>query len=122
MVSAARELTPPQAPRRDFDALYEQYFDFVWRSLRRLGVREALLEDATQDCYIVVHRRLDTLREDASVKAWLFAIALRVAHNYRRSARRKPTTSLDIEASESAERGPFDSLASRQARETLQRF
>ena len=28
---------------------YEEHFEFVWRSLRRLGVPENMLEDATQD-------------------------------------------------------------------------
>lgn len=105
-----------------FDELYDREFDFVWRSLRRLGVPASSLDDAAQDCFVVVHRRLDSLRPDASVKAWLFAIALRVARNYRRTARRKPTTSLDTESAESAELGPFESAASAQARRTLQRF
>jgi RNA polymerase sigma-70 factor (ECF subfamily) len=105
-----------------FDELYSRYFDFAWRSLRRLGVRPSLLEDATQDTFIVLHRRLDTLRADASPKAFLFAIALRVANDYRRSARRKPATSLDDAAVASAGATPFDQTANAQAARLLEGF
>jgi RNA polymerase sigma-70 factor, ECF subfamily len=71
------------------EALYEAHFDFVWRSLRRLGVEEALVEDAAQDVFLVVHRRLAEFQGRASPKTWLFAIALNVAHTYRRSSRRR---------------------------------
>src|SRR6185436_16209563 len=39
--------------------LYNAYADFVFRSLRRLGVDAASLPDALQEVFIVVHRRLD---------------------------------------------------------------
>jgi RNA polymerase sigma-70 factor (ECF subfamily) len=81
------EATPPG--QADFDALYRAHVHFVWRSLRRLGVREASLEDATQEVFIVVHRRFQDFRPGPTEKAWLFAIALRVASDHRRSVRRK---------------------------------
>jgi len=110
------------AARRDFDALYEAHFDFVWRSLRRLGVPPALAEDAAQDTFIVVHRKIQDLREDASAKAWLFAIALRVAHDYRRTAKRKGTISHDVDTEASREQGPFDHTAKAEAGRRLEAF
>ena len=41
-----------------FEVVYDQYFDFAWRNLRRLGVPPAQLDDAVQDTFVVVHRRL----------------------------------------------------------------
>ncbi|WP_437310184.1 RNA polymerase sigma factor [Sorangium sp. So ce388] len=73
----------------DFDAVYDEHADFVWRSLRRLGVREASLDDALQDVFLVVHRRLGEFEPRSSVKAWLFAIVCRVARDHRRLVRRK---------------------------------
>ena len=70
-------------------ALYDQYFDFVWRSLRRLGVAAGDLDDAAQDVFIVVHRRLPTFEERSAIKSWIFAIALRIAKDYRRRAIRQ---------------------------------
>ena len=77
------------APSFDFEEVYQQYFAFVWRSLRRLGVHDALLDDAAQDVFVVVHRRQASLEGRASLRSWLFGIAMRVAADYRRAARRK---------------------------------
>jgi RNA polymerase sigma-70 factor (ECF subfamily) len=73
----------------EFDALYRAHVDFVWRSLRRLGVRDAALDDATQEVFLVVHRRFHEFRPGSSAKAWLFAIAQRTASDQRRWVRRK---------------------------------
>lgn len=72
-----------------FDGLYRAHFAFVWRSLRRLGVMEASLDDAAQEVFLVVHRRFDEFRPGSSPRAWLFAIAQRVASDQRRWLRRK---------------------------------
>jgi len=77
-----------------FGAIYEQYFDFVWRSARRLGLSEQCLEDAVQDVFLVVHRRLPEFEGRSSVKTWLFGIVLRTVRGYRRTERRKPTVPL----------------------------
>src|SRR5262249_7850690 len=73
----------------DFAALYEDHFAFVWRSLRRLGVAPAAIDDAVQDVFVVAHRRLADFEGRSSVKTWLFGILLRVARDYRRSAIRR---------------------------------
>jgi RNA polymerase sigma-70 factor (ECF subfamily) len=69
-------------------ALYEAHVDFVWRSLRRLGVPMSRLDDAVQDVFLVVHRRLDGFELRSSVKTWLFGIVVRVARDHHRSWRR----------------------------------
>ncbi|APR82270.1 RNA polymerase sigma factor RpoE [Minicystis rosea] len=90
----------PAGPRRDaelpcgpaapaFEALYDEHFDFVWRNMGRLGVEPAVLEDAAQDVFIVALRRLSDFEGRSSIRTWLFGIALRVAHDYRRAARRR---------------------------------
>lgn len=73
----------------DFDQVYEQHFDFVWRSLRLLGVSPEGLEDAAQDCFGVVSRQLARFEGRSSLRTWLFAIVQRIAANHRRTARRK---------------------------------
>ena len=54
--------------------------------LQRLGVRQADLEDALQEVFIVVHRRLPTYDPAAKVTSWLFGICIRVAARFRRRA------------------------------------
>lgn len=121
---AGRPDTEP-GPRGEppaFEDLYAAHFDFVWRNLRRQGVPDSSLEDAVQDTFLVVHRRLADLRPDASPRAWLFTIALRVAHDYHRRSRRKPAVSFDVERHAGAEDGPFERTAAAQAARALQEF
>ncbi len=73
-------------PRRRFEALYREHFAFVWRSLRRLGVREADLPDATQDVFLVAYRRLADFDGQSRVTTWLYAICFRIASDRRRRA------------------------------------
>ena len=67
-----------------FDEVYSAHFAFVWRVLRTFGVPEPALEDAVQDVFIVVHRRLPEWEGRAQITTWLFAIARRVAQAQRR--------------------------------------
>jgi RNA polymerase sigma-70 factor (ECF subfamily) len=60
---------------------------YVWNSLRRLGVRSSDLEDVTHDVFVVVHRKWSDYDPARPMRPWLFGIALRVASDYRRSAR-----------------------------------
>src|SRR6188768_130145 len=82
----------PQAPVLDLATVYEAYFRYVWRCLRSLGVRDSQLEDALQDVFMVVQRRLPEFDGRAAVRTWLYAIALRVARKYRDRARREPAS------------------------------
>lgn len=82
----------------EFDAIHERYADFVWRTLQRLGVRSADLEDTLQEVFIVVHRRLHTFDSSSRLSTWLFGICLRVAAAQRRRAhvqREQPMAELD---------------------------
>jgi RNA polymerase sigma-70 factor, ECF subfamily len=69
-----------------FDELYERHFDFVWSSLRRLGVPLSDLPDVTQEVFVVVHRRLPEFEERAKVTTWLFRICLHAARDRSRRA------------------------------------
>jgi RNA polymerase sigma-70 factor (ECF subfamily) len=75
-----------------FEQVYEDYFDFAWIMLRRLGVRSPHLEDAVQELFIVVHRRLREFAGRSSLKTWLAGIAWRVASEHRRHESRKGGT------------------------------
>lgn len=69
-----------------FRGIYDEHFQFVWKSLRRLGVREADVPDAVQEVFLVVHRKLDTFEGRSKMTTWLFGIAFRVARDRQRSA------------------------------------
>jgi len=102
---------PPPAPETSELGLaeaYEEHFAFVWRSLRALGVPHAALDDATQDVFVIVQRRLGEFEERSSLKTWLFGIAYRVASNLRRSSRRHPTEPLPAHELASYRPGPHE--------------
>lgn len=80
---------PTSARVPSFDEIYDQYFDFVWANLRRLGIPASHLDDAVQELFIVVHRRLGEFAGRSSLKTWLAGIAWRIASEYRRHESRK---------------------------------
>ena len=85
MAHALETPSPTEAPAvPSFDEVYGGNVAFVWRVLRTFGVAEAQLEDAVQDVFVVVHRRLGEWEGRAQITTWLFAIARRVASASRR--------------------------------------
>lgn len=72
----------------EFEALYHEHFEFVWRTLRRFGVPTAALDDASQDVFVVVHRRFGAWEQRASIRAWLFGVSKRIASKHRRGLER----------------------------------
>jgi RNA polymerase sigma-70 factor (ECF subfamily) len=69
-----------------FDELYDRHFDYVWSTLRRLGVPAADLADVTQEVFMVVHRRLPEFEARAKLTTWLFRICLHAARDRARRA------------------------------------
>jgi RNA polymerase sigma-70 factor (ECF subfamily) len=74
-------------------------YEFLWRSLRRLGVAEASVEDAAQQVLVVFAQRLDDVHPGAE-RAFLFATATRIASDVRKRQlrSRELTDSEAIEA------------------------
>ena len=58
-------------------------YEFVWRSLRRLGVRPPETDDAAQQVFIILPKKLESV-DIGNERSYLFAIAVRVAANVRR--------------------------------------
>lgn len=69
--------------RKRLEQLVETQFDAVWRFLRRLGVPAGVLEDAAQEVFAVVARRIGQVQTGCE-KSFLFGTALRVASGLRR--------------------------------------
>lgn len=86
----------------EFEAVYRAHHGFVWRALQHLGVDAARVDDAAQDVFLVVHRRLPQFVMRAPIRTWLFEIARRVASRYRRKAagerRHEPLVEAEVTA------------------------
>jgi RNA polymerase sigma-70 factor (ECF subfamily) len=70
----------------EFRAIYDEHFEFVWCSLRRLGVREADTMDLVQKVFLAVHVGWGDFEGRSKIRTWLFGICRRVASDYRRSS------------------------------------
>jgi RNA polymerase sigma-70 factor (ECF subfamily) len=103
-----------------FRAVFERELDYVWTSLRRLGVPDRDIEDVAHDVFLEVYRRLDMYDPSRPIRPWLFAFAFRVASEHRRRAYvRRETLDLGIEAVERVE--PEQSLDRAQQRALVTR-
>lgn len=71
----------------DFRTVFDDEFDYVWNTLRRLGVREADLKDQTQEVFLIVHQLFDDYDRARPIRPWLFGIAYRYAARYKALAR-----------------------------------
>lgn len=123
LLADPEEPTAPTALGAGFGALYREQFALVWRGLRRLGVPDAALEDAAQDVFLVLHRRLGEFEARSSLKTWIFGIVVRVAKDYRRSRarhqKRVAGLAAELEAHPGPVRTPADEAERRDANRVL---
>src|SRR3954462_13970488 len=68
--------------------MFHHHYDFVWRSVRRLGVTPDAVDDAAQEVFVVASRKLGSI-EVGKEKAFLFGTAIRVASDTRRAVQRR---------------------------------
>ncbi len=85
-VPEVREDDGPLASPPTFEEVFRDHARFLWRTLLGLGVPAADAEDLCQEVLLVVHRKLPAFR-GAGIRSWVYGICLRVASDYRRSAR-----------------------------------
>ena len=83
---------------RHLRGLVDRYYEFVWRSLRRLGVAVGDVDDGVQSVFLTASRKLASI-QSGSEKSFLFQTALRVAADSRRTVRRR--REIPVEASPS---------------------
>ena len=76
----------PFPPPADFRTLFAEHAPFVWRTLRRLGLSPADVEDVSQEVFLVVHRRLADFDNRSGLRPWLYGICTRTASDFRRRA------------------------------------
>lgn len=74
--------------------LFDAHFDFIWRSVRRLGLSVAEADDAAQSVFIVAARRLDAIARGKE-RAFLFGTAVRVVADVRKGAARRYELGLE---------------------------
>src|SRR5687767_5322047 len=96
----------PRAEVSPFESIYREYFDFVWSSVRRLGVGPAAVDDVVQEVFIVIHSRLHTLEQPQALRSWNYGIVRRTVSGHHRSQRAKETSGAALAAEPDARPRP----------------
>jgi RNA polymerase sigma-70 factor (ECF subfamily) len=120
LVAGAEPVAPDSKVR--LRTIVAEQFDFTWRSLRRLGVAPGDVDDAAQQVFIVMSRRLADVPVGRE-RAFLFSTAVRVASDTRRTYRRRHEAP-DVELSDAPDSSPSldDLVDQRRARALLTRL
>jgi RNA polymerase sigma-70 factor, ECF subfamily len=104
----------------ELDEVYREHFAFVWRSAKRLGVRDGSVDDVVQEVFVIVHRRLGDFEGRSALSTWLFGITLRVVRDHKRSAARRntnegPNGPIDPDSLRTSSPGPGESMEKAEA-------
>lgn len=104
----------------DVRAIFKEHFTYVWNTVRRLGAKDADLEDLVHDVFLTFHRRRSSFDPTRPIKPWLFGIAFRVVSSHRkRAAHRREVASDSVEESPASERGAEEALDSKKRRDLV---
>lgn len=104
-------------------ASVSEHYDFVWRSLRRLGVAEASADDEAQKVFCVFARRAGEV-PSGKEKTFLFGVVIRTAQASRRTVARRAEVTDDAGLAElpADAPGPDQLLEEARARALLDRL
>jgi RNA polymerase sigma-70 factor (ECF subfamily) len=121
MTTDSRQSNPASDSR--VRALVDENYDFIWRSLRGLGVSPGGIDDATQQVFWIAAQKIDTIAPGAE-RSFLFSTARGIAANLRRARARSPEL-LDEDAMTNHiddAPGPEQLASSSQAKQILGRI
>lgn len=110
---------PGHDPQREFAEVYAEHHAAVWRCLRALGVPVDQVDDAVQDVFLVVHRRLPRFDHAAPVRSWILGIARNVALKVHERRLRPPPRLALVQPEPPA---PEELVARRDAAAVVERF
>jgi RNA polymerase sigma-70 factor (ECF subfamily) len=121
-VLESSEVAGEAASDKRFREIVDTHYDFIWRSLRRLGVAPGDTDDAAQQVFVTAARKLARIRPGCE-RSFLFQTALRTAADHRRTHRRRreAAASEDLDGDQVADDAPTaeDVVDLRRARRTL---
>jgi RNA polymerase sigma-70 factor, ECF subfamily len=117
-----KEIAVEPIERPSFESVYEDHFDFVWRSAAYRGVPAALMDDVVQEVFVVVHRKLPEFEGRSSVRTWLFGILRKVIRDQLKKKSHRPSGVELIDEHASIAPSPADALEKKRAADTLEKI
>jgi len=111
--------TSAAGSRASLDRLAQAHYDFVWRTVRRLGLADAEVDDVVQEVFLVAARHIATIENE---RGFLFRTCQFVCSHTRRAVQRRREVADDelLEAVVDRRANPEESAAQAQTRQQLQ--
>ena len=93
-------------------------FEYVQRTLRRLGTDQSEVDDLAQEVFLVLHRRWSEFDQSRPLRPYLFGVAVRIAlANQRKRAREVALGNIELGDDGP---GPEEVLSNKQTRALVQ--
>ena len=103
--------TPPQRPAMqepdEFDRLYRDHVDLIYRYAYRLCGETESAKDLVQETFLNAYRGLKDFRGEARVSTWLYTIASRACIRMRRKRKGEPEHELSLDEFVPTSEGEF---------------
>lgn len=108
---------------KDFEILYETYFNDVYRYILRLSQDTAVAEEITSDTFFKAMHSIDSFRGECDVRVWLCGIAKNCYLSFIKKRNRTQSVDAEIlltvpDTSESIE----DEISNREDAERIRRI
>lgn len=94
--SKASPSAPAQTPE-NFDRLYRDHVDLIYRFASRLCGEAEAAKDLVQETFLNAYRGFNKFRGDAQISTWLYTIASRACLRMRRKRKGEPERELSLE-------------------------
>ncbi len=91
-----RTSLPAQTPE-NFDRLYRDHVDLIYRFANRLCGETEAAKDLVQETFLNAYRGFNKFRGDAQISTWLYTIASRACMRMRRKRKGAPERELSLE-------------------------
>jgi RNA polymerase sigma-70 factor, ECF subfamily len=82
---------------KNFDTLYKDHADLIYRFAYRLCGEPEAAKDLVQETFLNAYRGFDKFRGDAQISTWLYTIASRACLRMRRKRKGAPERELSLE-------------------------
>lgn len=82
---------------KNFDTLYRDHVDLIYRFAHRLCGEPETAKDLVQETFLNAYRGFDKFRGDAQISTWLYTIASRACLRMRRRRKGAPERELSLE-------------------------
>lgn len=100
-----------EGDRAAFDQLVRRHQKQIWRLVRRYVKRDADAADVTQQAFVRAFKALATFRGDATVRSWLYRIAINCSLSWLRDHKREQPSEISEDALSEANPAPAQLIA-----------